>query len=35
VLDGLYGELRDEGASEHKAQRFHRLLSAAFNRAVR
>jgi integrase len=35
VLDSLYAELRDEGASEHKAQKVHRLLSAAFNRAVR
>jgi integrase len=35
VLDGVYGELRDEGASEHKIQKVHRLLSAAFNRAVR
>ena len=35
VLDGVHGELRDEGASEHKIQKVHRLLSAAFNRAVR
>jgi integrase len=35
VLDGVYLELRDEGASEHKIQKVHRLLSAAFNRAVR
>ena len=35
VLDSVYGELRDEGASEHKIQKVHRLLSAAFNRAVR
>jgi integrase len=35
VLDGLYAELREGGASEHKAQKVHRLLSAAFNRAVR
>lgn len=35
VLDSLYAELRAGGASEHKAQKVHRLLSAAFNRAVR
>ncbi len=35
VLDSVYGELCDEGASEHKIQKVHRLLSAAFNRAVR
>ena len=35
VLDSLYAELRDEGASDHKTQKVHRLLSAAFNRAVR
>ena len=35
VLDGMYTELRDAGASEHKVQKVHRLLSAAFNRAVR
>ena len=35
VLDNVYGSLRDEGASEHKIQKVHRLLSAAFNRAVR
>ncbi len=35
MLDSVYGELRDEGASEHKIQKVHRLLSAAFNRAVR
>jgi integrase len=35
VLDSVYVELRDEGASEHKVQKVHRLLSAAFNRAVR
>ncbi|HEX6657405.1 MAG TPA: hypothetical protein VF065_04950, partial [Ilumatobacter sp.] len=29
VLDGVYCELRDEGASEHKIQKVHRLLSAA------
>jgi integrase len=35
ALDSVYGELRAEGASEHKLQKVHRLLSAAFNRAVR
>jgi len=35
VLDGMYAELRAAGASEHKAQKVHRLLSAAFSRAVR
>lgn len=35
VLDALYGELREAGASDHKVQKVHRLLSAAFNRAVR
>ena len=35
VLDSVYAELREEGASEHKVQKVHRLLSAAFNRAVR
>jgi hypothetical protein len=35
ALDSVYGELRGEGASEHKLQKVHRLLSAAFNRAVR
>jgi integrase len=35
VLDSVYVELRDDGASEHKVQKVHRLLSAAFNRAVR
>ena len=35
VLDGMYSELREAGASEHKVQKIHRLLSAAFNRAVR
>ncbi len=35
VLDGLYAEMRAGGASEHKAQKVHRLLSASFNRAVR
>ena len=35
VLDGVYAEIRAGGASEHKTQKVHRLLSAAFNRAVR
>jgi hypothetical protein len=35
VLDSLYAELRQCGASEHKCQKVHRLLSASFNRAVR
>lgn len=35
VLDSLYAELRHGGASEHKCQKVHRLLSASFNRAVR
>jgi integrase len=35
ALDGVYGELRAEGASEHMLQKVHCLLSAAFNRAVR
>ncbi len=35
VLDNAYGEVRAGGASEHKVQKVHRLLSASFNRAVR
>jgi hypothetical protein len=35
ALDSVYGDQRAEGASEHKLQKVHRLLSAAFNRAVR
>ena len=34
ALDGMYTELREAGASEHKVQKVHRLLSAAFNRAA-
>ena len=34
-LDALYNELRAGGASEHKVNRVHRLLSAAFGRAMR
>ena len=35
VLDNAYGEVRAGGASEHKVQKVHRLLSASFNRAIR
>ena len=28
VLDSVYGQLRDEGASEHKIRKADRLLSA-------
>ena len=35
VLDALYDELRAVGASEHRVMKLHRLLSAAFSRAVR
>jgi integrase len=35
VVDALYSELRAGGASEHKIQKVHRLLSAAFERALR
>ncbi len=35
VLDNAYAEMREAGASEHKIQKVHRLLSASFNRAVR
>ena len=35
VVDALYAELRADGASEHKIQKVHRLLSAAFERALR
>ena len=35
VLDNAYAEMRGAGASEHKIQKVHRLLSASFNRAVR
>ena len=35
VLDNAYGEMRAAEASEHKVQKVHRFLSAAFNRAVR
>ena len=34
-IDALYNELRAGGASEHKVNRVHRLLSAAFGRAMR
>ena len=35
VLNNVYAEMRQTGASEHKIQKVHRLLSASFNRAVR
>jgi len=35
VLDSAYNDMRTQGASEHKVQKLHRLLSASFNRAVR
>lgn len=35
VLDNAYADMRAGGASEHKIQKAHRLLSASFNRAVR
>ena len=35
VIDGLYSEMRAGGASEHKILKVHRLLSAAFERALR
>ncbi len=35
VIDAMYNELRAHGASEHKVNRVHRLLSAAFGRAMR
>ncbi|MCU1389480.1 MAG: site-specific recombinase XerD [Ilumatobacteraceae bacterium] len=35
IVSSMYRELRSSGASEHKIRKVHRLLSAAFNRAVR
>ncbi|MUH52844.1 MAG: tyrosine-type recombinase/integrase, partial [Actinobacteria bacterium] len=35
MIDAMYNELRAQGASEHKVNRVHRLLSAAFGRAMR
>ena len=35
LLDALYRELRQGGASEHKIKKVHAVLSASFNRALR